>query len=144
MALEESNLALWNIKQNQRHILLKDTRLGFLRDVKLSPDGRYIGIRTFGNSSEYIIWSLPEAQIYHQENEGFITDFAFSPDGKILAISNPGEVTLLSIEDLSPISILKGGDLLGGAHEIAFSQDGSMLAGGGNGGVVRLWDVSKI
>ncbi len=144
VALEHVSLSLWDVQHNRRMKLLEDTRIGFLRDVKFSLNGKYIGINTYEGKGRYIIWSLPEALIYHQVSEDPISRIAISPDGAILAVSNPGEVTLFSNETLSPLVILKGAGIFGGAHEITFSPDGTMLAGGGYGGIIRLWDVRKL
>lgn len=138
---EHNSWTLWNVQHNQRYLLLENTGLGLLRDLKFSHDGRYIAIKIHDRSIRYTIWSLPEVQIYHEVTEQNISRIAFSPDGMILAVSNPGEVTLLSLESLTPITILKGEGYFGGAHEITFSHDGNMLAGAGTGGVIRLWDV---
>ena len=145
---EHFNLMLWDTYNKQRHVLLEPHQ-GFLRDVKFSQDGRFIGIKTDDGMGGYIIWSLPEVLIYHQMSyqqvsEGIISRIAFSPDDKILAVSNHREVTLLSLETLTPIAILKGKGFFGGAHEITFSSDATMLAGGTFGGIIRLWDVSNI
>ncbi len=143
VALEDTSLTIWDTQNNLRHVLLEPHQ-GFLRFVKFARNGKFIGITPLGEKPEYLIWSLPDVLIYHQVNEGIISRIAFSPDGKILAVSNPGEVTLLSLETLTPIAILKGKGFLGGAYEITFSSDGTMLAGGGSGGIIRLWDVSNI
>lgn len=143
LAREDTSLTLWDTQKKQRHVLLEPHH-GFLRYVKFSRNGKYVGITTFDEKAEYIIWSLPDVLIYHQSSEGIISRIAISPDGKILAVSNPSEVTLYSLETLTPIEILKGKGILGGAHEITFSPDGTMLAGGGYGGIIRLWDISNI
>ena len=145
VALDQSNLAIWDIQQKERTILVERTQIGFLRDVNLSSNGRYIGIIIRGKSKGYIIWTLPEGQIYHSVAEGNFSDLTFSPDGKTFAISNPGEVILMSLETLIPHTILKAGGFLGGASDMKFSPDGSMLAGSsGFSGIVRVWDVSEI
>lgn len=145
VALDQNSLSLWDVQQKKRTVLLENTRIGFIQNVKISPDGRYIGTRMHGKSYEYIIWSLPEGQIYHSATEGNFSDLAFSPDGKTLAISDPGEVIFMSLETLTPHTILKAGGILGGASDMTFSPDGSMLAGSsGFGGIVRVWDVSEI
>lgn len=143
VAREPASLTLWDTQKNQRHVLL-EKYVGFLRDVKFSRNGKYIGITTFGKKTGYIIWSLPEVLIYHQVSEGIISRMAFSPDGKNFAVSNPGVVMLFSLESLTPITILQGKGILGGANEITFSADATMLAGAGSGGIVRLWDISNI
>ena len=147
IARESHSLSIWDTDNNLRSVLLESYQ-GFLREVKFSQDGRFIGIKTHDGMGGYILWSLPDVLIYHQMSyqqvdEGIISSIAFSPDGAILAVSNPGEVTLISIETLSPIVVLKGEGFFGGAHEITFSSDGTMLAGGETGGVLRLWDVSE-
>ena len=145
VARESPSLTIWDTVNDLRRVLL-ESHQGFLRSVKFSQDGRFIGIKTDDGKGGYIVWSLPEVLIYHQmsyqqADDGIISHIAFSPDGTILAVSNPGEVKLISIETLSPIVILKGEGFLGGAHEITFSPDGNTLAGSGYGGILRLWDV---
>ena len=140
VVLEHMSLTIWDTQNSLRHVLL-DWHVGFLREVKFSQDGRYMGIKTHEERGGFIIWSLPDVSIYHQMSEGIISRIAISPDGLLLAVSNPGEVTLMSLDSLTPIAILKGEGFLGGAHEITFSHDGSMLAGGGSGGVLRIWNV---
>lgn len=145
VALQNPSLTIWDTDKNLQHVLLESYQ-GFLRELKFAENGRFIGITTRDGMGSYIIWSLPEVLMYHQmsyqqASEGIISGIAFSPDGKILAVSNPGEVTLISLETLSPLAILKNKGFFGGAQEVTFSPDGTMLAGGAYGGIVRLWDV---
>ena len=130
-----------------------------LRSICFSPDNRFFAsIGSYG----YTIWTLPEWHIYchvraQTRREGFVkigdeeiytggyiqifSDLAFSPDGKMYAVADLTTVTLWSIENGIPIALLRGREFLSGAAVIAFSQDGSILGGGGRDGIVRLWDV---
>jgi WD40 repeat protein len=80
-----------------------------------------------------------------------ITDWAFSPDGRVLAVAmTGGHVCLLDAKTgkersrfLSvPIEHPFGvDDYYLHATAIAFSPDGQWLAGGGDDGYLRIWDV---
>jgi len=112
-----------------------------IRSIKFSPDNRFFAI---SGENGLTIWSLPEWKIYHEVLNQRIRDMAFSPDGKMYAVADVKGITLWSVETLTPIALLKGKGILASATVIAFSADGSMIAGGGMDGVVRLWDVRKL
>lgn len=112
-----------------------------IRSIKFSPDNRFFAI---AGENGLTIWSLPEWNIYHEVPNQRIREMAFSPDGKMYAVADVKGITLWSVETLTPIALLKGKGVLASATVIAFSTDGSMIAGGGMDGVVRLWDVGKL
>src|SRR5205807_2782771 len=81
-----------------------------------------------------------------------ITDWAFSPDSRVLAVAmSGGHVILLDAATgkerarfLSvPIERLFGlDDYYLHTTALAFSPDGQWLAGGGDDGYLRIWEVS--
>ncbi|MDE0636807.1 MAG: hypothetical protein OXI43_13290 [Candidatus Poribacteria bacterium] len=111
-----------------------------IRSIKFSPDSRFFGLAA---DNGLTIWTLPEWEIYHEVLDKRIRDIAFSPDGTMFAITDIKGITLWSVETLAPIALLQKVGLIG-SSVIEFSPDGNMLAGGGFGGVLRLWDVRKL
>lgn len=111
-----------------------------VRSIKFSPDNRFFGLAA---DNGLTIWSLPEWDIYHEVLDQRIRDIAFSPDGTMFAITDIKGITLWSVETLAPIALLQKVGLIG-SSVIEFSPDGNTLAGGGFGGVLRLWDVRKL
>lgn len=111
-----------------------------IRSIKFSPDNRFFGLAA---DNGLTIWTLPEWKIYHEVQDQRISDIAFSPDGTMFAITDIKGITLWSVETLTPIALLQKVGLIG-SSVIEFSPDGSTLAGGGFGGVLRLWDLRKL
>jgi WD40 repeat protein/energy-coupling factor transporter ATP-binding protein EcfA2 len=74
-------------------------------------------------------------------DESTIPTVAISPDGKLIALSVFASVILVDAETGLPV-----GQPLAGqtwfVDSLSFSCDGSMLAAGGNGGSITLWDVA--
>ena len=57
--------------------------------------------------------------------------YAFAPDGRIAIAANDGKVTIAGGPTIAA----------GEIDELAFSADGSRLAGGGSDGAVTVWDA---
>ncbi len=112
-----------------------------IRSIKFSPDNRFFAVAA---DNGFMIWSLPDWNIYHEILNQKISDIAFSHDGKMFAVAEVMQVTLWSLESITPIALLKGKRLLADVDVMVFSPDGSMLAGGGFDGVLRLWDLRKL
>jgi len=111
-----------------------------IRSIKFSPDNRFFAV---GARNGLTIWSIPEWNIYYEILHQQIWDIAFSPDGTMYAVADVKGITLWSVETLTPIALLQKVGLIG-SSVIEFSPDGSILAGGGFGGVLSLWDVRKL
>ena len=111
-----------------------------IRSIDFSPDNRFFGLAA---NNGLTIWSLPEWKIYHEVLDRRISDIAFSPDGKMLAVCDVKGIALWSVDTLTPVALLATGGFLG-SSVIEFSPDGRTLAGGGYGGLLQIWDVSKI
>jgi len=134
-----------------------------IRSISFSPDNRFFA--SVGRY-RYTIWTLPEWHIHcdvpaqtankptsfslddrtqigigvGQPVQSF-QDLAFSPDGKMYAVAESRTVTLYSTESVTPIALLKGGRFL---NIVKFSQDGSILVGGGGNDIVQLWDIGGL
>lgn len=67
---------------------------------------------------------------------------AFAPDGKIFAIgekNNNKTISLWNLARQERIATLKGHEYI--IYQLAFSPDGTILASGDAGGVIRLWEL---
>ena len=112
-----------------------------IRSIKFSPDNHFF---TVAGEDGLTIWTVREWHIYHNAQDQYISDLAFSPDSKMYALADPSAITLWSVDSVTPIALLKGPEFLSGVYVIAFSQEGSTLAGGRTDGIVRLWDIGEL
>ena len=164
---------VWDLQRKQlvkilprelpKHIRLSpNTFYADIRSIRFSPDNRFFAC---AGEAGYTIWTLPEWHIHSdirsqiREKVDVVGDkevrtrryiqrfdaLAFSPDSKMYAVADlSSPVTLWSLENNTPIALLKGGGFLDSVRALVFSRDGRTLAGGGMGGIVRLWDVSEV
>ena len=72
---------------------------------------------------------------------GRVHSLAFSPDGKILAFAKGNRIIIWDVERETEIRTLTGHDYA--VVSLAFNQDGTLLASGSLGEVVKLWDVDN-
>ena len=118
-----------------------------------------------GVAQEYMRWGLPEGATM-RIGRGMMRDLAYSPDGSRLAIASSigiwlydaatlEEVALISHHvriansfeiSLNDAETLEEGALIrqhaGEMLSVAYSPDGSLLAGGSENGRMRLWDAT--
>ena len=112
-----------------------------IRSIKFSPDNHFFAV---AGTDGLTIWTVREWHIYHNAQDQYIGDLAFSHDSKMYALADPRAITLWSVDSVTPIASLKGPEFLSSIYVIAFSHDGSTLAGGRTDGIVRLWDIGGL
>ena len=90
------------------------------------------------------------AQDYTQSNllegakarfgKGTIRDLTYSPDGNRLAVATPAGIWIYDAHTGDELDVLLGHTER--RENVAYSPDGTLLASGGNGGDLRLWDAN--
>jgi WD40 repeat protein len=116
----------------------KDT----VRPFAFSPDGKALAT---GAAGTLRLWDLTTGKETLEAKVGDFDRCLFSPDGRKLAIV-AGKFAGLRLIDVAPGSATRGKPLSfpvvrPGPLAVAFSPDGSHLAGGDDN-LVRLWDVA--
>ncbi|MDE0314903.1 MAG: hypothetical protein OXM61_08375 [Candidatus Poribacteria bacterium] len=145
-------IKVWDLRNKQLIKFIKRDRkvaegakpyefINSIRAINFSPDNRFFAVAA---NNGLTIWSLPEWNIYHEVLDQRIRNITFSPDGTMYAVADVKGITLWSMENITPIALLRGKGLFGSVSIIAFSADGSMIAGGNYDGVLRLWDVREL
>ena len=133
-----STIHLWDLNSFQEIQSWKD----LYGPSCTSPDGRW-----------YFTCGFDGACLLRDVTSGRQQDFtlqiqsprgsSISPDGKVIAVSSQlGYVRLWDLTTLRPAATV--GSFLIGAHSVSFSQDGTRLMAGGDGGeALKIWDVES-
>jgi WD40 repeat protein/uncharacterized caspase-like protein len=124
---------------------------GFVNDVKLSPDGKYLA--TASGDSTVKLWDVRTGQLIKTitAHTSEVFDLAFSNDGLYLATASKDTTAIIwSLPSLRQVHILMGhyGDLTkiedtGWIHAVSFSPDNRLLATGAWDKKVIIWDVKS-
>ncbi|MFB8792114.1 MAG: WD40 repeat domain-containing protein [Potamolinea sp.] len=138
---EENKIHLWNLKSGKylRTLSLPNKVNAFI----MTPDGETLVSVTGMVQKNIETWDLKTGQlISNLPIHPWSSAIAITPDGQTLASSGDKENGIINLWNLET------GELLGNLSSrnsvtstIAFSSDGQMLAGGGVGNRVQLWNV---
>lgn len=106
-----------------------------------SPDNQLVASISWDGTA--LVWDANSGSCLHVFGPfgGQLWCGAFSPDGKYLAISQGSPKTYIHVYEIStekPISRFDG--FHDWARSMDWSPDGTMLACGGNGSELRIWD----
>ena len=114
--------------------------------VAFSPDGKLLA---GGGYQEVLIWDLANAKLLRRLGTGQFGDvvhsLAFHKDGRLLAVAHgtprTAAVTLLDVESGQAVaSFEEPNDAI---FSLAFSPDGTWLAGGGRNATLCIWNVAE-
>lgn len=131
---------LWNVESRSlRHQLLGHTDA--IMWAAMNPDNMLAASIAWDGTAR--VWDACSGACLHILGpfDGQLWSGAFSPDGKYLAISQGSPETYIHVYDIGtgqPASRFDG--FRHWARSLAWSLDGTMIAAGGDSGIVCIWD----
>lgn len=112
-----------------------------------SPDGNLVAAYHSGSieygdyNGRYSLWNIVTGERQTlQENFDSSFSCAFSPDSTLIALAGVGMRGLWDVKTCRPKWLVEGVSYA--IFSFAFSPDGSAVAGVGDSGTIRIWDVA--
>jgi WD40 repeat protein len=132
----DQTIRLWD-SESGKCTATFDKHKGVVRSVAFSPDGRILA----SSGSTVKLWHVRSGRCLTTltELEGPIRSVCFSPDGKKIATSGK-EIIVWDACTHAKLEKLKGDGEF--CFTVAFSMDGGLMAAGGTGGKIKLWNVA--
>ena len=132
-----TTVKVWDI-QRQQMIAILEGHTSDVNFVKFSPGGRTLVTSAW--DGEVKLWSVSNWELLGTLYRNGTAAIDFSADGKTLASAGSEEITLWSVASGKKLATLRGHT--GWIRSVAFSSDGTILASGGEGGTVRIQNIS--
>ena len=110
-----------------------------ITSVEFSPDGRFLAAALF--EAGVAVWDTQTWDEVHRARiGGYAGAVAWSRDQRFLALcdNTAGIVRVLDATSLSEVKVLSGAQ--GSVRDVAFNDDGSLIATAGQDGAVHVWD----
>ena len=128
---------IWNtVTKTWEHVFSEHTDM--VINVAYSPDERHVASSSFDQTLR--IWDVATGECIRMLPcpGGSLGHLEYSPGGKFIAFKN---LDWVCIYDLSTGDVKKYCGHTGEVYSIAWSPDGTKLASGDHGGVIRVWDT---
>jgi WD40 repeat protein len=140
-ATMNGTIVLWSVSTAKPISTLADN-LKIIGQMAFSPDSTLLAWTCNGEDRSVVLWNVENesGMPVPVKHEPWPVSVTFSPDGKLLATGSADRINIWSISNnrVEKTFELKS-DV---ANCIAFSLDGSILAGGGEDRAFVLWDVA--
>ena len=132
----DGTAAIWDSRTGDR---LRTLHEGAPVSVaRFSPDGRIVVVGDAGGRVR--LWRARDGKALGAgKQQGDVTDAVFARDGRTVATAGLAGVSEWSVPSAKRIRVLRSP---GGASHVAFSPDGSLVAGAGNDGAARIWGAA--
>ena len=139
--VDNNKVDIWDIASLEHIKTIKqdDWRIETLK-FSPEPDTPLLAIADDDND-EIKLFSVPEWHAYATISAKHVKDLTFTPDGKTLVSGGIHEIEFWSVESGERITSIEGYSRWVKCVDI--SADGKFVAGGGNDGVIRIWDIAE-
>lgn len=136
-------LNIWDVESGARKLAIENHTTS-VNGLTFSPDNRTLAM---GHWYKINLWDTDKGQLktsFFGSSFSYNYDLDYSRDGTILASIIWGVISLWEINSGVPIAVVSGyGDGIRGTRsgyrEVAYSPDGSLLAGGNGDATIHLW-----
>ncbi len=153
------SISIWNVSTGEIQRCLEWGTERAARIVRWSPDGSSIASILEPLDGKGTLWVWDIATLIIESDRDFespVSDVEWSPDGSLLAMCFDDDQDILILDPLTMLEITQirskqdmstAGDVSPSAglppYDIAWSRNGSLLAGAFPGGVVEIWNASS-
>lgn len=138
VSMFDETARLWPLSDQGIKKIFETEQKEYIRAVAFSPDGQMLAMEeTYTGTVE--LRNVSDGSLIRSMEIGTsygLGSLVFSPDGKYLAAALNDQTRLFQVEDGKTIRLFNKGGL-----GIAFSPDGTLLAGGDRDKVLKVWNI---
>jgi RNA polymerase sigma factor (sigma-70 family) len=136
----DSSVRLWDPATGQERLPFGGPRHGIVW-LRFAADGRSVLLGSRDSTVRRWDWVADRERILATAGVPYLNLSRFSPDGRVRASADNQEHTVTVWDDPASTKGRVLGKHRGGVAALALSADGKLLASGGDGGEVHLWDI---
>ncbi len=125
---------------NQANFNVKDDKDKWVESLRFSPDTQNPVLAIAANDKNIQLHTPSNWDVYTEISAGYVNDIAFSSDAKTLVSAGHNEIELWSVDNGERLLTIEGYSRWLNCVDI--SADDNFVAGAGNDGVIRIWDLS--
>ena len=119
---------------------MKDDKDKWVESLRFSPDTQNPVLAIAANDKNIQLHTPSNWDVYTEISAGYVNDIAFSSDAKTLVSAGHNEIELWSVDNGERLLTIEGYSRWLNCVDI--SADDNFVAGAGNDGVIRIWDLS--
>ena len=142
--LRKNIVNIWEIDGNQvikrESIDVTDKKYGRIRAMKFLPDPQNPILAIADNDEDIKLYHPPDWQNYTGIPAGYVYDLVFTSDGNTIISGGTNELEFWSANNGNRYASIEGYSRWVNCVDV--SADSRYVAGGGNDGIIRVWDIA--